>query len=390
MSYAFGVAALILGLLASIALHEYGHLVVARWARVKVSDFMVGFGPRVWGRKIGETEFGLRLIPLGGYIRMIGMYPPHSKLGVDEHANLGPADRARVFHAIHPGKKIAVMVAGPAMNLLLGVLLITMAGMGIGLPGPTPEISRLSSCGEVRDECVETPAQKMGLLPGDRVVAIAGSGVLDWPGLVDAIDRSAGRDVEVRVLRGDSEVRLSGEIGKVGEAGFLGIVPATSYQRVGPADVAGIVSSTVDRTVNAIAGFPARLVELTGVVLRGQPRDPSGPIGVVGLARISGEVAESSADWRVAVLDILLLLAGLNISLFVFNLIPLVPLDGGNALTAMFELVRRSYARVRGRVVPPAVDGAKLLPLTYSVAIFLLAMAVLVTLADIVEPLRLV
>jgi membrane-associated protease RseP (regulator of RpoE activity) len=111
---------------------------------------------------------------------------------------------------------------------------------------------------------------------------------------------------------------------------------------------------------------------------------------VVGLARISGEVAESSADWRVAVLDILLLLAGLNISLFVFNLIPLVPLDGGNALTAMFELVRRSYARVRGRVVPPAVDGAKLLPLTYSVAIFLLAMAVLVTLADIVEPLRLV
>jgi membrane-associated protease RseP (regulator of RpoE activity) len=150
---------------------------------------------------------------------MIGMYPPHSKLGVDEHANLGPADRERVFHAIHPGKKIAVMVAGPSMNLLLGALLITVAGIGIGLPGPTPEIYRLSSCGEVGGGCIETPAEKMGLLPGDRVVAIAGSGVQDWPGLVDAIDRSAGRDsrppwgFRSAVERGDREGWRLGVLG---------------------------------------------------------------------------------------------------------------------------------------------------------------------------------
>jgi Zn-dependent protease len=133
--------------------------------------------------------------------------------------------------------------------------------------------------------------------------------------------------------------------------------------------------------------MPARLYDLAGAVFGVNPRDPSGPIGVVGLARISGELAAGSAGWRPATLDILLLLAGLNLSLFVFNLIPLVPLDGGNALVALFEMARRAWARWFGRTQPPAVDGAALLPLTYTVAFALLAMAVLVTIADVVKPL---
>jgi membrane-associated protease RseP (regulator of RpoE activity) len=387
MIYTLGVVALVTGLLASIALHEYGHMAVARKLGVKVTDFMIGFGPRLWSRMVGETEVGLRLIPLGGYIRMIGMYPPHSRMGESEHANLEPADRGRVFHAVHPAGKIAIMVAGPAMNLLLAVTLIALAGVGIGIPTPTTEIGQLRTCAESGRDCGKTPAQQMGLRSGDKVLRIGDAAIATWPDLVGAVDRNAGEVTTVVVRRAGSSVELEGLVGGSAGEGFLGVSPGTAYERVSPGDVAGIVSGTVVRTAGAIIGFPERLVELAGVVIGSKSRDPNGPVGVVGLARISGEVAEDSRDLRKAVLDILLLLAGLNVSLFVFNLIPLVPLDGGNAFTALVELLRRWVAQVRGRPIPAAVDGARLLPLTYTVALFLLAMAGLVTVADIVEPL---
>jgi membrane-associated protease RseP (regulator of RpoE activity) len=385
VSYAFGVVALMGGLILSIGLHELGHLAAARRFGVKVTDFMVGFGPKVWGRLVGETQVGLRLIPLGGYIKMIGMYPPHSRLGVGEHAELDPVDRQRVFHAIHPFKKIIVMVAGPAMNLVLALFLLAVAAMGIGLPTATNQVGALTNCADAGRDCVQTPAQSMGLRPGDVIVGINGE-VSSWAGVVAAIDRHAGGEVEVVVERGGELTSLLGVLDGSGGEGYLGIAPATSFERLGAGMVVEIGLDMITRTGEAVMSFPRKLVELVGVVLGGEPRDPAGPVGVVGLARLSGEFVADADQWRSGALDVILLLAGLNMSLFVFNLIPLVPLDGGNALTALIELVRRGWARMRGGANPPAVDGARLLPLTYTVAIGLLAMALLVTVADIIEP----
>lgn len=387
MTYAVGVVALLAGLVASIALHEYGHYAAARRFGVKVVEFMVGFGPRVWVRRRGETEVGLRLIPLGGYIRMIGMYPPHSRLGAVEHGSLAPADRDRTFHSLDPWRKVVIMIAGPLMNLLLGVVLLTMATSVVGLPAATLEVGRLTTCAEVGLDCESTSAQDMGLRPGDRIVALAGRQPGSWDELVRLIDTYAGERVDLTVQREGRQLTLQGMLGGEPGSGHLGIAPGVEYRRTGvAAAVAGSADSVV-RTAAAVVSMPARLYDLAGAVFGVNPRDPSGPIGVVGLARISGELAAGSAGWRPATLDILLLLAGLNLSLFVFNLIPLVPLDGGNALVALFEMARRAWARWFGRTQPPAVDGAALLPLTYTVAFALLAMAVLVTIADVVKPL---
>lgn len=386
--YLLGACGFILGLGLSIALHELGHMSVAKRFRVKVTDFSVGFGPTLWSRFGRETVYNLRAVPLGGYIKMIGMFPPTSRHGHAEYMNLAPSERGRTFFAISAPRKAAIMLAGPLMNLLIATTLVLVAVVGVGVPQPTNKIGGVFTCAGAAESCAaESPAYRAGIKPGDRLVSVAGVPVADWYQLRDAISAAEG-PVPVVLERSGGRVGLVVDVERVGGVGRIGISPATELVTGSTSEALDWVWATSTRVLRAVVTFPAKTFELARALVTGDARDESGPVSVVGLTRFSGEVASADApvSWRVV--DLLILLAGLNLSLFVFNLIPLLPLDGGHVLTAAVEGARRNLARIRGGVDPGPVDSTKLLPLTYLVAAFLLSSAVVVMLADLIRPIQ--
>jgi membrane-associated protease RseP (regulator of RpoE activity) len=429
-----GFALFVLGLLLSIALHEIGHLVPAKLFGVKVTQYMVGFGSTVWSKRRGETEYGVKAIPFGGYVRMIGMLPPEP--GTDPNrlrqASTGPfqsmventrqgalqevalEDTARVFYAKPWWQKLIIMTGGPAMNIVLGFLLFAVVLMGFGTTVPTTTVSAVSECivsvesGESGpvvcgpDDPV-TPAAEVGLQPGDQIVAFDGQRVETWDELTPLIRANGGQQVDVVVVRDGAEQTLTPTLATSERysdpndpcsptvpVGFLGVSPAFESVRLGPGAVAAQVGDFSVRTVEAVIAVPSRMVGVWDAAFGGGERDICGPVGVVGAGRIGGEIA--SADGA-AVLDrvagFIALLASFNLAIAVFNLIPLLPLDGGHIAGALWEGVKRGWARLRGKPMPPPVDVAKALPIAYAAAILLVGMAVLLLYADIVNPVRL-
>jgi membrane-associated protease RseP (regulator of RpoE activity) len=363
---------------------------VAKRFNVKVTDFMVGFGPKLWSRRRGETEYGLRAIPLGGYIKMIGMFPPMSQIGNSEYSKLSPPDRERTFFRLSAPRKAAIMLAGPFMNLVLAIGLMAFATVGIGTPEPVPRLASVLSClGGVADCPEPSPALRAGLRPGDLVVAADGQTIRTWEELKTVIGQSVGRTITLDIDRDGVRLALPVAVESSGQGGAVGITPSLELRSGSISEPFTWAWKSTGRVFKAVVSFPAKTVEMARVVFTDQPRDTSGPVGVVGLARFSGEVASADApvSWRL--LDLISLLAGLNLSLFVFNLFPLLPLDGGHVAGAMYEGARRSIYRLLGRSDPGPVDTVRLLPATYVVAVYLIATALLILLADVVDPIRL-
>jgi len=387
--YVVGAFLFVVGLAVSIGLHELGHMATAKRFGVKVVDFSVGFGPRLWSRQGSETSYNLRLIPLGGFIRMVGMFPPTSKAGNAEFVTLAPEDWGRTFSKLTAPRKAAVMFAGPFMNLVLAVALTSAAVVGLGVPEPINRVGFVAPCLGGAASCdTPSPAAQTDLQPGDRIIAIAGVEVDSWEGLVQAIDRNAGSPTTFTLLRDGGQRDLVIDVALESGEGRIGIGPEYELVRGGFADGAIVVWGSLSRVARAIANFPAKTFELLRILVTGAERDPEGPVGVVGLARFSGEVAAADAPVTWRLVDLLMLLAGLNVSLFVFNLVPLLPLDGGHMLSALIEGLRRMRARVFRAADPGAFDPTKLLPLTYVVASFLIFSALLVMVADIFKPLQ--
>lgn len=417
-----GIVALLLALVVSIALHELGHMVPAKKFGVKVTQYMIGFGPTVWSRKRGETEYGFKAILLGGYIRMIGMFPPgpdgttkpshQGRLGTlveqareESQAEVLPGEESRTFYNLPVRQKLVVMLGGPVMNLLIAIFLFTIVFAGFGTPTPTTTVSSVTPCvptatapdGTCAPGSQATGAAQANLQEGDQIVAWDGVTVSQWPELSQAIRASTGGTHEVTVVRDGREVTVDvpltqidgAMLGETGSRGFLGVSPVIELQPMPITSVPGEMWSISIRSAQALISFPAKMVGVTQAAFTDQPRDPNGPVGVVGVSRISGEVAAADAppSWRIA--QFLAIVASLNLFLFLFNLLPILPLDGGHVAGALFEGARRKIAQWRGQPDPGPVDVARMLPVAYTVAIVLIGVSVIILWADIVKPIRL-
>jgi membrane-associated protease RseP (regulator of RpoE activity) len=430
MMFVLGILLLFAGILFSVAWHELGHYATARKFGIKVPEFFVGFGKTIWSRKVGETEFGIKLIPLGGYVRMIGMLPPAKGETLGRSRRTGPfqgliddarrqsamdvqpEDAHRQFYTRAPWKRIIVMAAGPFQNLILAVVLFAIAIMGIGLPvGSTTTISQVSECvlpasAPAADACPPgappTPAAAAGFRPGDEIVAFNGTPVTEnnWRSLQEAI-RAASGTVTVTVERDGQRLDLTPTLirtqardlddpNRVVEASFLGVTPVPLFEPQGPGTVVVAVGDVIVRTGQAIINLPERLPNLFGSAFLGAQRDQDGPVGIVGVSRIGGEYLSAGFTTTQEVLFLLNLLALVNISLFLFNLLPLPPLDGGQIFPALWEAIRKRIARVRGKPDPGPVDAAKLLPVAYVVALLFIGWSAILLVADVVNPIELV
>jgi membrane-associated protease RseP (regulator of RpoE activity) len=435
-----GVVVLVLGLAASIGLHEIGHLVPAKAFGVKVTQYMIGFGPTLFSRRRGETEYGVKAVPLGGYIRMIGMYAPAADgtarqgstsafgaLADDARAlaaeEVGPGEEHRTFYRLPVRKRVVVMLGGPVMNLLLATVFLGIFLTTSGLPQTTTKVAYVSACvvpatdADSSRACTagdpQTPAAAAGLKTGDVIVSVAGVPARgDWTRVQKAIRASAGRTVPVVVERGGQRRVLQAPIiantvarttadgtpvtdssGTVltTRAGYLGVSPAQALVAQPVSAVPGFVASSTWSTAKVVLALPQRMVGVAQAAFGHGERDPNGPIGLVGVGRLSGEVASSSVFTSTGqrVEAMLSILGSLNLALFVFNLVPLLPLDGGHVAGALWEAVRRRVAAWKGRPDPGPFDLARLLPVTYVVSALLVSMSVLLLYADIVRPIKL-
>ncbi|PPF77896.1 peptidase [Subtercola sp. Z020] len=436
--YIIGVVIVALGLATSIALHEIGHLVPAKLFGVKVTQYMVGFGPTVFSRRRGETEYGLKLIPFGGYISMIGMFPPQKEGGTARRATTGffqtlvqdarkasletiGDEDARSFYRLPIYKRVIIMLSGPFMNLLLGVLFFGIVLCGFGIAAPSTTIGSVSACvqpaGSTSTTCEASdpvsPGASAGIQPGDRIVSIDGTAISSWDQATSIIRQSPGTALSVVVERagadqtlsvtpllteravtetvnGRSVVKTDANGAAVTEdVGFVGIGYATELQPQPVTAVLPFVGENVAGVANTIINLPARIVGVANAAFGGGERDVNGPISVVGVGRVAGEIATIDIPLASKVATLIGLLGSVNIGLFVINLVPLMPLDGGHIIGALWEGLRRQLAKLFRRPNPGPVDTAKLMPLTFVVVIFLGGLSALLVYADIVNPVNL-
>lgn len=460
---------MVTAILLSVFLHEVGHYVAAKRTGMKVTEFFIGFGPRLWSFRRGETTYGLKGIPAGAYVRIVGM---HNLEEVDE------VDEARTYRAKATWRRLVVVLAGPAMNLLIAFSLL----VGIfAIAGKADEQNW--TVGTVVEG---SAAARAGLESGDRIVAVAGEPIGDWDDFGEVVQARRGEATEVVVERGGETIAVEMTVGErltaTGAAALPGLfeddvvmavdgerVPTyaalgalveeragetaeISVQRIVAVDDDGPVDAIVDVEVVLPEGLPAegstgyagvgrdpgprqRLNPLSAVGEAGQafaggvsdvvgafagvfspaglsdyaqrvfstsPEEESGSIdqadplpaqasraqieedqsgrfiSILGIIQIGSEAAESS--W----LEFVALIISMNLVLGLINLVPLLPLDGGHAVVALYEGVR---SRLAGR--PYRADMAKLLPLTYAVVLLFVFIGLSSLYLDIVDPVTL-
>jgi membrane-associated protease RseP (regulator of RpoE activity) len=411
-------------IMASIALHEVGHLVPAKLFGVKVTQYFVGFGKTLWSFRRGETEYGIKAFPLGGYVRLVGMYPPQrhradakgrlerlaDQARAYEWEDIRPQDDGRLFFQKKTWQKVIVMLAGPAMNVLIAFVLFLGINVFHGSYEPTLTVEQVSECAVRADRadqtCTQgdpsTPAALAGVSTGDVLVSFNGTELTSWEQMGDLIRDNRDQPATVVVERDGELVELPTvntvlnyvpdrlDPTRMVEAGFFGVSPATELVRGGPVATAQQMWTLTKQSAVALASFPVRIYNVAADLVTGQPRDVNSPLSIVGASRVAGEIGTTdSLEATEKVVTWVSLLAAVNLFVALLNLVPLLPLDGGHVAGAVYEWLRRVLARMSGRPDPGPVDTARGLPITYLVGGFLLLGGVVLILADIISPIRL-
>jgi membrane-associated protease RseP (regulator of RpoE activity) len=441
--YVLGVVIFVFAILASIGLHELGHMIPAKAFGGKVSQYFIGFGPTIWSRQKGETEYGVKAIPVGGYVKIVGMLPPDKehagKVEYDAEGNrvvtvrksntglfaqlvsdaraaewetITAADEHRLFYRMAWWKKVVVMAGGPTVNLLIAFVIFAGLFATYGNPADDvlhPTVSKVEHCvvpaAEDGRVCRKTdpisPAARAGLQPGDRFVSFNGTPVHDWTDMQDLIRSNQNGAATIVVERDGREVTLHTDTmvtprptdvndpTKLTPVGFLGVSPTVTYTTGGPIYTMQQMGGLAKQSAQALATLPVKVWGVAEAIAGVKPRAQDSPVSVVGGGRLAGETA-SAQDFPVKekMVALLGLVAGFNFFIGLFNFVPLLPLDGGHIAGALWEAARRAIARIRRRPDPGYVDVAKLLPVAYVVASFLLVMGVVLIVGDLVVPVQ--
>lgn len=439
MMTALGILLFVVGLLFSIWWHELGHFVAARRFGMRVSQFMVGFGPTAFSRQRGETEHGIKWIPLGGYIRIVGMIPPKNpsvarrgpfagllaEVRAQSAAELQPGDETRAFYTKPWWQRAVTMFAGPLQNLIFAFVLFAIILTTLGVHTPSLTVQTVSECvlpstTDARD-CTQpvddeglvcetgatgcalppaSPAAEAGFRAGDTITALDGEPVASWEVVRERIRVSAEEPLTFTVDRAGDELDLTlvpmrnvmpadDDPDRAVEVGYVGLSPTSPMTTMSLTEVPGYVWDFVGVAVERIIELPQRVPGLIDATFAGAERDPEGPVGLVGVGRLSGEILAlpQPADERIAYF--LSLLASLNMMLFLFNLVPLYPLDGGHIAGALYEGLRNAVHRIRGKPAQGPIDIATVMPVAYLVAGIFVLFSGLLVVADVINPITL-
>ena len=381
-------------LMFSVMLHESGHFVMAKKFGMKCTRYFVGFGPTIWSTWRGETEYGIKALPLGGFVKIIGM---HSLDDIDD-----PEDEPRAFRSHPAWQRIIVLCAGSFMHFVLAFVLIAGLVLTIGIENDnTTQLGTVTTCvaanvtdldnGTCGSSHQASPAAVAGLKVGDTITAFNGKPVSNWTQLGNAIkDAAAGSAATITVLRDGRTLNLTTTLASVrGRPGaYMGISPALVYQVASPLRAITYSGSAFGQvlsgSVKALGGLPAALPKLFS---KDRGSTAGGQVGsVVGAAEATGQAVAADVGWQAKVEYVLLLIASINIFIGAFNLLPLLPLDGGHVAVIVWERIRAWFARLRHRPDPGLVDMRKVLPVSFSIFMVIVFFSLMLILADIVNP----
>jgi membrane-associated protease RseP (regulator of RpoE activity) len=392
MSFLLGVAIFVVALLASIMLHEWGHFATAKLFGMKATQFFVGFGRTIWSRQKGETEYGIKAIPAGGFVKIVGM---------TDLEDVDPADEPRSFRNQPGWERIIVLAAGSFMHFVLALVLLFIVASGIGLESTSAgtTVGTVESCvpANLNSGCVKgdpaSPANQAGVKVGDRIVSIAGIRVASWAQMGKAIrGQHPGREVPVVVDRNGRLLTLHATLASLtGHGSYLGVSPAALFQRVGPVSGASYAGHEFWTMLSGSASVAASLPRaIPDLFAKNRADTPGGQVtSVVGAGDVTGQVLEARIGWKPKVDLVLLIIASLNIFVGAFNLLPLLPLDGGHLAVVIYERARAWLARLFGRPDPGPVDYRRLVPLSVGVFALLVGVGLLLIMADLVNPVHL-
>jgi membrane-associated protease RseP (regulator of RpoE activity) len=380
-------------LLFSVMLHETGHFVTAKKFGMKCTRYFIGFGPTIWSRQRGETEYGVKALPLGGFVKIVGM------TSMDE---VDPADEPRSFRRAPAWQRLIVLLAGSFMHFVLAFALIFGLALTLGIENDnTTKLGTVAACVPPSQQALtdgascaagdaKSPAVLAGLRVGDTITSFNGVKVHNWTQLANVIKGvKPGSTVVIVVDRGGRPLTLHSTLAAVpGRAGgYLGVAPV-AFQATGPLGALRYAGSGFSQVITGSAQTLAQLPNaIPKLFASDRSQTAAGNVGsVLGAARDTGQAVAANVGWKFKVTFVLLLIASLNIFVGVFNLLPLLPLDGGHIAVVVAERIRAWYARLRGRPDPGLIDYRKLAPVSFSVFLVLLVFGTMLILADIVNP----
>ncbi len=399
LAFLLGILIFIVAMLVSVMLHEFGHFVTAKKFGMRVTQFFVGFGTTLWSVCRGETEYGVKALWAGGFVKITGM---------TSMEDVDVAHEPRSFRSKPGWQRIIVLAAGSFMHFVLAMLLLFGLAFAIGqaaysntslagsilpcVPGSARALTSGNPCAS--GSLGKSPAELAGMKPGDRIVSVAGRPVGSWNQLHTVLSSEpAGKPIPVDVRRDGRTVGLTVELAKIpGRAvPFLGVDRSVVYQRSGFFGAWGYAGDqlayTITSSASAIGRLPSAVPDLFSA---NRSHTVAGQVtSVVGIGAVTGDVVQAALPWQAKVSVVLYLVASLNIFVGAFNLLPLLPLDGGHLAVVIFERLRAWFSRLRGRPDPGLVDIQRLVPVSLLVFGVLVVFSTLIIAADIFNPVHL-